>query len=80
MPLGLVTGNSSNPLGLDRTQLASAISCATLREKLVLTLAYYEELTDAQIAAALNEDKERILEVRESGLRRIAAELGIEPA
>lgn len=76
----LVAEDASYPLGLDRSQFASAINKLPEAERLVITLAYYEGLNDVDIAAALQENEGRIAEIRESGLRRVAADLGIPSA
>ena len=46
----------SYPLGLDRSQFASAIDKLPEAEKLIITLEYYEGLKDVDIAAALQEN------------------------
>ena len=76
---------SENPLfqcieGQTREELAAAIQTLPEKERLVLTLYYFEELTLKEIGLALGVVESRVSQIRASALRRLRAALREKPS
>lgn len=66
--------------GETRQRLIDAIETLPEKERLVLTLYYYEELTMNEIGLALGVVESRVSQIRSSAVRRLRATFGLEPA
>jgi DNA-directed RNA polymerase specialized sigma24 family protein len=64
---------------LDPAVLSAAIDRFPEAEKVVMTLAEYEGLTDAEIAATLMESEATVTALHESALQRLAEAVGAPP-
>jgi len=64
------------PTGATNEQLADAIARLPEREKLVVTLYYYEELTMLEIAEALGISESQVSQLRTKAILRLRKWLG----
>ena len=55
--------------------LAAAILALPKMERLVVTLAYFDELRDAEVARVLDTPLDEVIELRQRALRRLADQL-----
>lgn len=66
--------------GETRQRLIDAIETLPEKERLVLTLYYYEELTMNEIGLALGVVESRVSQIRSSAVRRLRSAFGLQPA
>ena len=66
--------------GETRQRLIDAIETLPEKERLVLTLYYYEELTMNEIGLALGVVESRVSQIRSSAVRRLRGAFGLQPA
>jgi DNA-directed RNA polymerase specialized sigma24 family protein len=79
LALDVGPGPGGGPLRVTREEIGDAIASLPEREKLVLTLYYYENLTMKQIAEVLDVSPSRISQLHTKAILRLKARLAGSP-